>query len=360
MARAAALLQEDVLPESDRLDDFPHPRETNELFGQGTAEQTLLRAFGEGRMHHAWLLCGPAGIGKATLAYRFAKHALASPDERQPATLDVASTGSSVRQVVALSHPGLLVLRRPFDPKAKRFMSAITVDEVRRLRSFLGLTAGEGAWRIVIVDSADDLNPNAANALLKSLEEPPSQTIFLLVSSEPSALLPTIRSRCRRLNLLPLGAEDIRNAAERASQAAGQTLPKADQWAHVQQLAEGSVRRALQFASEGGLASHSALAQALAKLPAVDWPATHVLADALSGSANEQQFEMFCDLLLEMTGHMVRERCRGDTLRAAQLTAAWSTLVRQRSEVDLLNLDRKAFILNVFNSLQQAVDKEHG
>lgn len=360
MARAAALLQEDVLPESDRLDDFPHPRETNELFGQGMAEQTLLRAFSEGRMHHAWLLCGPAGIGKASLAYRFAKHALASLDERRPGTLDVPSAGSSVRQVMALSHPGLLVLRRPFDPKAKRFMSAITVDEVRRLRSFLGLTAGEGAWRIVIVDSANDLNPNAANALLKSLEEPPSQTIFLLVSSEPSALLPTIRSRCRRLSLLPLGAEDLRHAAERALQSVGRTLPKADQWTHVQQLAEGSVRRALQFAGEGGLASHAALAGAMAKLPAVDWPATHALADALSGSASEQQFEMFCDLLLEMTGRMARERCGDDAQRAAQLTAFWSTLVRQRSEVDLLNLDRKAFILNVFNSLQQAVDKEHG
>ena len=360
MARAAALLQEDTQPESDRLDDFPHPRETHELFGQATAEQTLLRAFSEGRMHHAWLLCGQAGVGKATLAYRFAKHALASPDERRPGTLDVASVGSSARQVIALSHPGLLVLRRPFDPKAKRFMSAITVDEVRRLRSFLGLTAGEGAWRIVIVDSANDLNPNAANALLKSLEEPPSQTIFLLVSSEPSALLPTIRSRCRRLSLLPLGDEDLRNAAERALQSAGQTLPKVEQWTHVQQLAEGSVRRALQFASEGGLASYSALAAAIAKLPAVDWPATHVLADALSGSASEQQFEMFCDLLLEMTGRLARERCSNDAQRAARLTAFWSTLVRQRSEVDLLNLDRKAFILNMFNSLQQAVDKEHG
>jgi DNA polymerase-3 subunit delta' len=359
MVRAATLHPEDALPELDRQDGFLHPRETTALFGHQAAEKAFLDGFADGRMHHAWLLCGPAGIGKATLAYRFAKYALAKPAERKPATLAIDDDASAARQVTALSHPGLLVLRRPFDAKTKRFSSAITVDEVRRLRSFLGLTASEGSWRIVIVDSANDLNPNAANALLKSLEEPPSQTTFLLISSEPSALLPTIRSRCRRVNLSPLGSGDLRAAAERAFQAANIEMPKIDQWPHLEQVAKGSVRRVLQFASDGGLASHAALAGALARLPAVDWPATHALADTLSGSANEQQFEMFCDLLLEMTGRMASESSRDNARRSAQLTDFWSTFVRQRSEIDLLNLDRKSFILSAFNSLQQAVDKEH-
>lgn len=359
MARTATLQSEDAQPELDRLDGFPHPRETTALFGQNAAEEALLGAFVDGRMHHAWLLCGPAGIGKATLAYRFAKHALAKPTERKAASLAIDDNASAARQVTALSHPGLLVLRRPFDTKVKRFSGAITVDEVRRLRSFLGLTAGEGSWRIVIVDTANDLNPNAANALLKSLEEPPSQTIFLLLSSEPSALLPTIRSRCRRLNLSPLGNEDLGTAAARAYQAASIDMPKADQWSHIEELANGSVRRALQFAGDGGLASHAALTGALARLPVVDWSAMHALADAMSGSANEQQFEMFCDLLLEMTGRIANERSRDNSRQAAHLTDFWSTFVRQRSEVDVLNLDRKAFILSAFNSLQQAVDKEY-
>jgi DNA polymerase-3 subunit delta' len=136
-------------------------------------------------------------------------------------------------------------------------------------------------------------------------------------------------------------------------------VPKEDQWSHITQLAEGSVRRALQFAGDGGLASHAALASTLARLPAVDWAATHALADAMSGNANEQEFEMFCDLLLEMTGRMAREHCQDDAGRAARLTTFWSSFVRQRSEVDLLNLDRKSFILSTFNSLQQAVDKDH-
>ena len=359
MARATAVQQEDAQPEADRLGAFPHPRETARLFGQEAAEQALLRAFADGRMHHAWLLCGRAGIGKATLAYRFAKHALAQPRERRPGTLDVDHATSAARQVTALSHPGLLLLRRPFDAKAKRFSSAIPVDDVRRLRTFLGLTAGEGSWRIVIVDTANDLNPSAANALLKSLEEPPSQTIFLLISSEPSGLLPTIRSRCRRLTLAPLGTADLRNATELALQSADAKRPNASQWALIEELAEGSARRALQFAGEGGLASHSALAGAMAKLPAVDWPAAHALADAMAGSANEQQFEMLCDLLLELTGRMAHAGSRDNAQRAARLTAFWSTFVRQKSEVDLLNLDRKAFILNAFNNLQQAVDKEY-
>ena len=162
-------------------------------------------------MHHAWLLAGREGIGKATFAYRLARHVLARPEERDPfgQSLEVAADSTAARQVAALSHPGLLVLRRPYDTRTKRFGASIPVDEVRRLKSFLGLTAGDGAWRVVIVDAADDLNINAANALLKSLEEPPKRAVFLLVSSEPSRLLPTIRSRSRRLDLAALAAGAI-------------------------------------------------------------------------------------------------------------------------------------------------------
>jgi DNA polymerase-3 subunit delta' len=157
-------------------------------------------------MHHAWLLGGRKGIGKATLAYRFARAALAHPSERQSdrASLDIAEDTRASRQVRALSHPGLLVLRRPYDDKGKRFAASIPIDEVRRLRSFLSHSAGEDAWRVVIVDEANELNVNAANALLKSLEEPPARAVFLLVSSAPGQLLPTIRSRCRALSFQPL------------------------------------------------------------------------------------------------------------------------------------------------------------
>ena len=214
MARAPAMVEAEELPEADRLEGFPHPRVTQALIGHADAEREMAEAFAGGRMHHAWLITGREGIGKATLAYRLARHVLARPQERDAAgkSLEVGAETTAARQVLALSHPGLLVLRRPWDPRAKRFAASILIDEVRRLRSFLGHTAGDGAWRVVIVDAADELNINAANALLKSLEEPPTRAMFLLIASEPSKLLPTIRSRCRRLDLQPLAPEDLRRA----------------------------------------------------------------------------------------------------------------------------------------------------
>src|SRR5690606_8652601 len=143
-----------------------------------TAERQLRDAFASGRMHHGWLITGLEGIGKATLAYRFARYVLANPVERAADTLDVPPDTRAARQVLALSHPGLLVIRRAWDPKTKRFPATIPVDEVRRLKAFLGRTAADDAWRVVIVDRAEELNVSAANALLKSLEEPPPRTVF--------------------------------------------------------------------------------------------------------------------------------------------------------------------------------------
>jgi len=197
MARAPAVHEIEELPEADRLEGFPHPRATARLYGQEIAERTLADAFASGRMHHGWLLSGPEGIGKATLAYRFARFVLADAASRDMfgQSLDAPDDGASARQVRALSHPGLLVIRRAYDTKTKRFPATIPVDDVRRLKTFLGRTSETGAWRVVIVDRADELNISAANALLKSLEEPPPRTIFLLVSSAPGRLLTTIRSR---------------------------------------------------------------------------------------------------------------------------------------------------------------------
>ncbi len=223
MARAPQTFEVEEAPEADRLEGFPHPRETRDLFGHEGAERALAATFASGRMHHGWLVAGPRGIGKATLAYRLARHALARPEERDPSgmTLSVPDAALASRQVRALSHPGLLVIRRSYDVRTKRFSATIPVDAVRRVRSFLAHRAGEGAWRVVIVDEADQLNVSAANALLKSLEEPPPRTIFLLVSCEAGRLLPTLRSRCRLLELSPLASDPLRKAAAQALSASG-------------------------------------------------------------------------------------------------------------------------------------------
>jgi DNA polymerase III subunit delta' len=368
MARAAAA-EIEALPEADRLEGFPHPRETKKLFGHADAERTLAQSLSDNRMHHAWLLGGRKGIGKATLAYRFARAALAHPQRRSDrASLDVADDTSASRQVRALSHPGLLVLRRPYDEKGKRFAASIPIDEVRRLRSFLSHSAGEEAWRVVIVDEANELNPNAANALLKSLEEPPARAVFLLVSSAPGQLLPTIRSRCRALNLQPLASEELRAAATQAFQASDAPLPEEKAWPVLERLAGGSVGRLLSLQSAGGLELNEIITKLVAGLPRVDWRAVHALSDELQPMAAQARFELFYDLLLDHLGRLARAQAGGEGERQdseaaariigegrlASFAALWERIGREKADTLALNLDRKAFVLETFAGLAAA------
>ncbi len=372
MARAPIAQEIEDLPEIDRLEGFPHPRETAELYGHGAAEAELATALRSGRMHHAWLIAGPSGIGKATFAYRLAMHALASPGERDAdaRTLAVAPGAIAARQVRAQSHPGLLVVRRGYNLKDKRFPASISVEEVRRLRSFLGHRGALGAWRVVIVDSGDELNINAANALLKSLEEPPPQTIFLIVSAEPGRLLPTIRSRCRRLDLAPLDDDDLGKALRQARAAAGRDMPDAAASGTLLRLAEGSVRRALNLESEGGIALYNDVFQIVAGLPEVRWGAVHALADTMSAVAAEARFELFFELLLELLARLVRAAATGEGEtrelqlanqlarsgeaegRLASLAVLWETVAREKAETVALNLDRKTLILRTVSRLE--------
>ncbi len=370
MARVPATLEVEELPEADRLEDFPHPRHTEKLFGHADAERVLAEALSGGRTHHAWLLAGPKGIGKATLAYRFARAALANPAEQDPAgqSLDVGDATTATRQVRALSHPGLLVIRRPYDVKGKRFSASIPVDEVRRLRTFLGHRAAGDGWRVVIVDEANELNVNAANALLKSLEEPPSRTVFLLLSSAPGELVPTIRSRCRMLTLSALGEKDLRAAAMQALAAAGVAPPGDAEWPPLERLSGGSVARLLGLFGAGGLGLQKQVDGILALLPRVDWRAAHALSDELQPVAAQPKFELFFELLMETLARLIRAGATGegsaeDTALAARLigegrlasfAALWERIARDKADTLALNLDRKSLIIETITALAAA------
>lgn len=376
MARAPAVREIEVPPEADRLEGFPHPRETRHLFGHATAERELAAALASGRIHHAWLLTGPEGVGKATLAYRFAAYALTAGEARDPtgASLEVPENTPALRMVKALSHPGLLVIRRPWLFREKRFATVIPVDEVRRLREFLAHTPGgesrpgEAVERVVIVDTADELNVYAANALLKSLEEPPARTLFLLISSQPGRLLPTIRSRCRTIALGHLEASDLRAAAEQALDASGKTKPADTDWPRLIHLARGSVRRLLSLATSDGLELAERVSALLKVLPKVDWIAAHALADDLSSAASEQRFETFFDLLLDAAARLTRAAATGEGEpedvalarrlipedRLASWAEVWETVVREKAEALALNLDRKALILDAIHKIAVA------
>ena len=373
MARAPAAVEIEALPEADRLADFPHPRETAQLFGHSAVEATLAGALASGRVHHAWLLSGPRGIGKATLAYRFARAALAEPRERDASgmSLAIAPETTAARQVRALSHPGLLLIRRPYDVKAKRFATSIPVDEVRRLRSFLSHRAAGDGWRVVIVDEANELNVNAANALLKSLEEPPERTVFLLVSSAPGQLVPTIRSRCRALALSPLGREDLHAATAQALDAAKLPLPPDAEWKALEDLAEGSVGRLLGLLGAGGIELQSRIVRLLESLPKVDWRAAHALSDELQPTAAHARFELFFELLLNALARLIRtaatgegspaEAALGERLmgggRLASFAALWERIAREKADTVALNLDRKGLILETVTGLAAAAQQ---
>jgi DNA polymerase-3 subunit delta' len=371
MARAPILQEIVADPEADRLDGFAHPRLSPSLYGHAAEERAFAEAFLSGRVHHGWLLAGREGIGKATLAYRMARFVLARADERGrgEGPLDVPVDSVAARQVRALSHPDLLLIRRPYDVKNKRFLTVISVDEVRRIKSFLAHAAGPDSWRVVIVDQADELNINAANALLKSLEEPPSRVLFLLVTSEPGRLLTTIRSRCRRLELSALAEPDLRRAAQDAL--AGADDPgeiDEGQWPLLAESAHGSVRRLLALSRTLGSGTQAKLKALIGSLPRLDWPALHALADEMTASGAEQRYEQMMELLTDSVARLVRTRAIGagapDDMRLAERlipehalprwAELWETIVTKKAETAALNLDKKALILETFARMQGA------
>src|SRR5665213_2883367 len=233
--------------ETDRLEGFAHPRETHRLVGQDEALARAARAIRSGKPPQAWLITGPPGIGKATFAYRVARYLLAfGATAEGPADLSVPENNAASIQVASASHPGMLVLKRGYNDAGK-LMTVLSVAEIRRLAGFFGMTSGAGGWRVAIVDTADDMNDNAANALLKLLEEPPSRAMLLLLSNTPGRLLPTIRSRCQRLELRPLDTAMVERELARL-------LPDSSsgEYASLARLSGGSIGAALQLASGEG------------------------------------------------------------------------------------------------------------
>jgi DNA polymerase III subunit delta' len=331
----------------------PHPRETTALFGHADVERALLDNYRSGRVAHAWLIAGPAGIGKATLSYRMARFVLAHPDPSAPAvqtatSLAVAPDHPVARRIAAQAHADLLVLERTVGDTGK-LRTVITVDEVRRTVSFFGSTAGEGGWRVCVVDTADELQyPQASNALLKVLEEPPPRSLFLLASHEPARLLPTIRSRCRRLMLRPLAEGDVVAAAA----AAINIQPTDPDLRKAASLAEGSVAQAIALSGGTLLDLRERVVWLLQQLPAVDVRALHALGDGLE-RADDALFKMFVDTVQDWLSARVRDTA--DKARLARIADAWERLSRAVTDVDIYNLERKPLVFSVFGLLGEAV-----
>lgn len=370
MARARVIedAAAEAPPESDRLADWPHPRETPALYGHDQAEREALEAVASGRLHHGWLITGEEGIGKATFAYRFAKFLLAQPETPPPgiATLD-SSDERTARQIAGLSHPGLFVVRRGWDAAGKKTRQTVAIEDVRQLRHFLQHTAVT-PWRVVIVDSADDLNPNSANAILKSLEEPQPRTVFLIVSASPGRLVPTIRSRCRMLRLEPLGESDLQRAVTQSCALAGRPAPEAGEMRALGLWGRGSPRRVLQLLDKEGLAIANLLTALFAGLPTLDRGALQRLV-GLTGRRDSEAYTIAFDLIEEFLAGAARASVlEQDEGRLPHLGALgrlmtpdsladwgelWETIREARGEAERLNLDKAALMLTVFDKIER-------
>jgi DNA polymerase-3 subunit delta' len=332
-----------------------HPRETSDLFGHSEGEAALLSAYSLGTHSHAWLIGGAQGIGKATLAYRMARFVLANrhplaPQVQRAQDLAVDPSDPVARQVASAAHGGLLVLERGLNDRGV-MRTVITVDETRETITFFGSTAAVEGWRVCIVDTVDELNPNAANALLKILEEPPQQSLFLLASHAPSRVLPTILSRCRKLLLRPLAETDVIRAAAAATDIAADDPALAE----AAQAAEGSVARALTLLGGDALKLQQKTAALLASLPQVDPRELHSLGDAL-GLSDRVALAAFIDGVDRWIGEKMRAGDANANLpRLARLAEVWEKIVRAARDTEAYNLERKPLVFSVFSLLAEAM-----
>ncbi len=329
------------------------PRETTALFGHADAEQALLASYKTGRMPHAWLIGGEPGIGKATLAYRLARFVHAHPDPAAEAvqratSLAVDAAHPVARRIAAQAQGDLLVLERTINEQTGKLYTVIRVDDVRRTVAFFGSTPGEGGWRIAIVDTVDELQREGANALLKVLEEPPARALLLLVSHAPGRELPTIRSRCRRLLLRPLGAADVAHAVAAATD-------RSVDDAEIKQAAaaaDGGVGRALRLLDRSALALRQRVLDLLAQLPQLDPRALHALADSLGGN-EPQTLATFMDMV---DGWLASRLAGGGQAlpQMARLAQTWEQVNRAAADVETYNLERKPLVFAVFGALAEA------
>jgi DNA polymerase-3 subunit delta' len=347
----------------------PAPRANPDLVGHDAAERELLRLCQAGRLPHAILFGGPRGIGKATLAFRLARFVLARGTMLGGSASGLAIDPASgvFRRIAAGGHADLLVVERLWDPQRRRLRGGIVVEDTREIARFLHLTAGEEGWRIVIVDGAEEMNRNAANALLKILEEPPRWSLLLLVSHAPGMLLPTIRSRCRRLRLDAPPPPLVRSLLDRYHP----QIDPAEQ-ADLTTLCDGRIGRALDLADSGGLALHRGLVEILSHLPRLDIRRLHALIDTVVAAEGEGPYRALADLLSQSLAKIAASGGRrhrgvasvvageGEAFRrlAGADPARWASLCRQVEEnfvaVRELNLDRKQAMLGAFFAIAEA------
>lgn len=328
--------------------EAPHPREVFHYDGAQAVEEALLKALEKGRMHHAWLLTGPEGVGKATFAYRAARRLLGARPDPAYGLLGAAPDDPVSRQVASRSHPDLLVLERASEDGKTR--KSIPVEEVRRLPEFFSKAPAAAPYRVAIVDAADDLNINAANALLKTLEEPPTRGILFLVAHRPGGLIATIRSRCLRAPFAPWSDERVAEFLGRQT-----SLPAEDRL-RLARMAKGGPGRALYLAQAGALEVDAVAHEILARLPQTDESALLALADGFRGAEGQKRFELLFERLADQIHDMAvrAAQAEGPSADIERWAEAWQQIEAAPSEAEAVNLDRADVLFTAIGRLRAA------
>ena len=343
--------------EADCIEDTPHPRRAATLIGHADDERALLEAYRTNRLPHAIILGGPAGIGKATLAWRLARFLLANPivetrAVREAIDLGVPEGSPVAAQVAALAHPDVGLLRLAYNEKTKRAYTEIRADDVRRVIGLFQRAAGAGGYRICIVDSAEDLNRSSANALLKLIEEPPTKSLFLLVAHRPGMILPTIRSRARLIRLGSLSAEQVGAVVGTLG---SPWTDRPDEIAAAAAQSRGSVHGALRLLARHGVELDAMVGRLLERLPTVDWREVHKLADQVVGRDGEAAYETTMTRIYDWLAGLVRHPQAAVPRSLAPYAEVWEKIAANARETDALNLDKRPLILSIFSDLAAAV-----
>lgn len=332
--------------EFDQIEGVPQP-ETRELVGHEKAFESIIAALDAGRPPSAIMLHGPRGVGKATFAFTLARALLARTSDEDETRV--------AAQIAAMSHPNLFVLRRARDLSvADKFFSAIRVEDVRSTRDALQRTRGRAGYRIAVVDSVDDCNVNSANALLKTLEEPPAQTLFIVLSHRPGGLLPTIRSRCQSFALRPLSDELVADIVRSV-----RPDIEADTLARAVRLAGGRPRRALEtlMLEDGDVLD--ALVTWL-EAPASQPVRAHLaIADSLASSKGAE-LSFAQDIIRDWMAAQAADAARAGAaarFRLASANALWDKASALLADADIYNLDRRQTLVSVFDLIRDYTRK---
>lgn len=328
------------------------PKSNPLMFGHDGVQDKILSQFNAGKMPHGLILSGPEGVGKLTFAYRLVRFLLsrsvadpaqdalfAEPEPAAATSLDISSDSPVFARIAAGGHSDFMVVERAYDEAKNIHKSGVDVASIRKVAPFLRMTAAEGGWRAVIVNDADTMNRNAQNALLKILEEPPENTVLILVTHRIGALLPTIRSRTQTLNFTALPKDDMRRLLELQ----GHHL-SAQELDTLYALSEGSISKALTLLDEGGLDVMEQILQNLGTYPDIPMSTVHSFAETLSRPNNAAAYQSFAATMQWIAGSLCKMKARDDAVQVGPLNIPAFQIMFEKSRLNQ--------IVNMYDALQ--------